>query len=114
MPSEHLAILRDWDALFSAHSIVLIGEPLSGIFSVFDHIRRKNPEAIVSVLHDLNSIAFIGNTDVIIEIRQSVSGNTVQRLLIIQKWKGHDIPNIAIPFVIKADSIEVDTKERVV
>ena len=114
MSSEELAVLLDWDALFSAPTIVLVGDPLSGIFSVYDHIRKKNPNGVVSVFHDRNTIPMIEKADVIIEIQQKVSGNRVQRIFIIQKWKGHDIPSIMIPFIIKAERIELDTKERVV
>jgi len=68
----------------------------------------------VSVVHDRNSVVVFKKADVIIEVVQNLSGTGVERDLIIQKWKGHSVPNILIPFLIKADKIELDTKGRVV
>ena len=68
----------------------------------------------MSVVHDRNSVNLFEKADVIIEIVQKISGTGVERDLIIQKWKGHNVPNILIPFLIKADKIELDTKGRVV
>lgn len=114
MTSEDQAIFIDWDALFSARSIVLVGEPLSGIFSIFDYIKKKNPASEVLVVHDRNAVILFEKADVIIELVQKIAGTGVDRDIIIQKWKGHFVPNILIPFLILADKIELDTKGRVV
>lgn len=114
MTSDELSILIDWDRLFSAHSIVLYGDPLSGVASLRDHIRRINPSAEITIVHDKNDTFLFEGAEVIIEVVQKVSGNQIQRLMIIQKWKGHDVPTNLIPFLIQPDKIEVDTKERVI
>jgi hypothetical protein len=114
LTSEDQAISIDWDALFSTRSIVLVGDPLSGIFSLFNHIKKKNPASEVLVVQDRNSVVLFENADVIIEVVQKIAGAVVERDLIIQKWKGHALPTILIPFLIKADKIELDTKARVV
>jgi hypothetical protein len=114
MPQDEALIRIDWDVLFSAGSIVLVGDPLCGILNVFDHIKAVNPKSALSIVQDRNSISLFENAEVVIEVVQKSSGKTVERDLIIQKWKGHDVPGLMIPFLIKGSKIELDTKARVV
>ncbi len=113
MPQDKELVSIDWKQLFSASSVLVVGDPLSGVHSVSDYIHTINPSATVTVSNDRKAPAIYATADVILEVVQQVQGSRVERHMIIQKWKGHDIPEMVLPFIIKANKIEPDTKERV-
>ena len=114
MPQDKDDSSIDWTNLFSATSIVLVGDPLSGIFNVEEHIKLINPKSEIVVVHDRTAITLFEKADLILEIVQNLRGTQVERVLIIQKWKGHEVPGNLVPFLIKPNKIEPDTKARVV
>jgi ABC-type sugar transport system ATPase subunit len=113
MPQDKDLVIIDLTELFSAPSILLVGEPLSGIHSVEEYIRSINPTGKITIAYDRNITTIYGMADVILEVVQQVMGSRVERHMIIQKWKGHEVPETILPFIIKPNKIEPDTKERV-
>jgi hypothetical protein len=114
MPQDKEMIHIDWQELFSCSSVVLVGDPLSGILNVYDHIRKQYPNVSVQMVHDRAAHDVFGNAEVILEIIESIRGTQVERVIVIQKWHGHEVPVTIIPFLIKPDKIEPDTKARVI
>jgi hypothetical protein len=104
----------DLAELFSFPSVVLVGDPLSGILEVAHHMKKQNPAIDLQVFYTHDEHSVFERAELIIEIVQNCNGTRVERDMIIQKWKDHDIPPTAIPFIIKHSGIEPDTTRRVV
>jgi hypothetical protein len=113
MPQDKEQGYIDWKQLFSAPSVLVVGDPLSGVHSIAEYIRSINPSATVTISYDRKAPTLFATADVILEVVQQVLGSRVERHIIVQKWKGHDVPGTVLPFIIKAGKIEPDTKERV-
>jgi hypothetical protein len=114
MPQDKELFHIDWEDLFSCSSIVLVGDPLSGILSVYEHIQKHYPKIHIQMVHDRTAVADFVNAEVILEIIETIQGTEVERVIIIQKWHGHVVPVTIIPFLIKPEKIEPDTKDRVI
>jgi hypothetical protein len=114
MPQDKELIHIDWQDLFSCSSIVLVGDPLSGILNVHDHIRKQYPKIDIRIIYDRSAYDAFEKAEVILEIIESIRGTQVERVIVIQKWHGHDVPVTIIPFLIRPEKIEPDTKARVI
>jgi hypothetical protein len=112
MPQDKDLIHIDWEDLFSCSSIILVGDPLSGILSVYEHIQKHYPKINIQVVHDRTAFTAFNKAEVILEIIEKIQGTQVERAIVIQKWQGHDVPVTLIPFLIKPEKIEPDTKSR--
>ncbi|MBN1167635.1 MAG: hypothetical protein JXA44_10985 [Methanospirillaceae archaeon] len=116
LPGEESGIIID-----SLSTIILqygIEPVLEGIDFTRENARQSGDHAffiLYSGMHDTSTeIILMRRSDIVIQLHEQMHGSEVVRILEIKKITGFPLPKRALPFLIRADGIELSTTSRVV